>query len=109
MTEKKKVKKIKRDKHGNIKKEKDSKFKKKILKKVAGKPIFKTVDKFNPSAIPVRVFKKELNAQYRKFEDNLGFDPDHLSCHFPVIFMAPKFFKEVCALSKNERLSLIHI
>ncbi|MEO1261814.1 MAG: ChbG/HpnK family deacetylase [Bacteroidota bacterium] len=70
---------------------------------IAGKPIFKLVDDFNPSAISIKQFKKELLAQYNKFEQSFGFDPDHLSCHFPVIFMAPKMFKEVCKLAKDVR------
>jgi predicted glycoside hydrolase/deacetylase ChbG (UPF0249 family) len=70
---------------------------------VNGQPLFKTVNRFNPSSISTDQFTKELNAQYDKFEKSFGFDPDHLSCHFPVIFMAPRLFEHVCKLANEKR------
>lgn len=90
----------KKDKKGNTK----TKMKKeKVFVKVNDKPIFKTVNNFNPNKVSAEVFRTELLAQYKKFENSFGFDPDHLSAHFPVIFMAPDLFKIVCEEAKNLR------
>ena len=65
--------------------------------------VLKPIEKFNPTTIKLKDFNKELYAQYNKFEKELGFDPDHLSSHFPIIFMTPKFFREVCNLAVDVR------
>ncbi len=67
--------------------------------KIQGKPIFKTIEEFNPSKIEKREVIKELHAQYSKFYSGLGYIPDHFSSHFPIIFMTPDFFDSVCTLA----------
>lgn len=69
-------------------------------KRVQGKPIFKTIEQFDPGKMKDAEVIKELYAQYSKFYSELGFAPDHLSSHFPILFMTPRFFESVCMLAK---------
>ena len=71
-----------------------------LNKKVDGKKVFKNIEKFNPSKVERKEFVKELHAQYSKFFNRLGFAPDHFSSHFPIIFMTPEFFEDVCSLAR---------
>lgn len=68
--------------------------------KVQGKAVFKTIEEFNPSKVEKREVIKELHAQYSHFYAGLGYVPDHLSSHFPIIFMTPELFEVVCMLAK---------
>ncbi len=69
-------------------------------KKVLDKPIFKTIEQLDPGKLKDAEVIKELHAQYSKFYNGLGFAPDHLSSHFPILFMTPRFFESVCMLAK---------
>ena len=82
---------IQKDNKGNVT---TKKVRKKVLRPIA---------KFKTSIRP-KFVRKEVEAQYDKFETALGFDPDHLSAHFPMIFMTPKYFEVVCDIAKEKRV-----
>jgi len=69
-------------------------------RKVNGHPIFKTIEQLDPGKVKDNEVIKELHAQYSKFYSGLGFAPDHLSSHFPILFMTPRFFESVCHLAQ---------
>ncbi len=73
-------------------------------RKVNGRRIFRNIEKFNPSKVDQKEFNKELQAQYSRFFNELTFAPDHFSSHFPIIFMTPEFFEDVCSLAKPLRI-----